>query len=63
MSVYVSEFNKESWVTLTEEWDYTRFLDFYNNIMFYTDLKQAAEKDMNREQKLEQQKQNIIGKR
>jgi len=59
MSVYVSEFNKESWVTLTEDMDYSRFLNFYNNIMFYTDYKSAVQDDAEREANLEAHKEQL----
>ena len=50
MAVYISEYCNESWDTITVDWDYDQFLLMYNNVMYFTELKQAIRLDNEREE-------------
>ena len=62
MSVYISEYCNETWQTLTVDWDYDQFLEMYNNVMYFTELKQAVHLDDEREESARRAKEEAAAK-
>ena len=58
MFVYTSEFCNETYQTVWIDWDFDTFLDFYNNIAYMEELKNARAIDEDRER---QQAQAHLG--
>jgi len=56
--IYNSEFCNESMKTLEEDMSFEQFADLSDKVMYYMDLKQAAEEDS----KTEQARQDAINK-
>lgn len=50
MSIYTSEYNRESWETLAYEMSWTQFMEHANRIIETSELKIAMEDDAHRAQ-------------
>ena len=62
LTVYESEFCRETWQTITSDWTYEEFLEMSNNVMYFSELKQATEIDHNREAEIARNRQQLMNK-
>lgn len=62
MSIYLSEYNREDWDTLTIDWDFTRFLEHSNRVLQKADLVHAQQLDEEFQNKMKElSKRNPLG--
>lgn len=45
MSIYTSEFNRESWDRIANEWSYDQFIDHVRRVIQISSLREAQQKD------------------
>jgi hypothetical protein len=59
MFVYANkDYCRESWDTLTTDWDYKQFLKFYNNMVYLVELESARQEDSQREAEAQRERES-----